>query len=67
MLVRDPNQRATAEELLKDEFIIRNVEKAEIADEVLLDIGMNLKEFRKHTVFQAGVMTFIVRQNENLT
>jgi len=50
----------SAEDLLQDEFIMSNVEHKEVRNEVLLDIGYNLSQFRCNTAFQAGVMTFIV-------
>jgi len=66
MLIRDPKQRSTAEDLLKDEFIINNVNQDDLRESTLLDIANNLKQFRKNSAFQAGVMTFIISQNETM-
>jgi serine/threonine protein kinase len=43
MLVRDPKQRSTAEDLIKDEFLVNNVEQGDIKESVLLDITNNLR------------------------
>jgi serine/threonine protein kinase len=43
MLIRDPNERLTAENLLKDDFISNNVDQGDMRDSVLLDIANNLK------------------------
>jgi serine/threonine protein kinase len=52
MLIRDPKSRSTAEDLLKDEFIINQTDKGEdIHDSMLLNIANNLQEFRKNTAF----------------
>lgn len=51
MLVRDPKQRKTAEELLQDEWITKNINYTEISEDFLLDISHNLQEFQKHTTF----------------
>ena len=51
MLMRDSKKRATAEELLKDEFIITNVEQDDLRESTMLDIANNLKEFRKNSAF----------------
>jgi serine/threonine protein kinase len=67
MLVRDPKQRSSAEDLLKDPYIISNSQGAsEITQSILEEVSANMKEFRKNTAFQAGVMTFILSQNENI-
>ena len=60
MLIRDPKQRMSAQDLLKDDFITKNAQQEDIRDSMLLDITNNLKEFRKNSAFQAGVMTFII-------
>lgn len=65
MLVRDPKQRATAEESLASPFIKNNVkDETELTDSVILNISENIKEFRKNTAFQAAVMTYILSQND---
>lgn len=51
MLIRDPKQRSTAEELIKDEFLVKNVDQGDMRDSVLLDIANNLKHFRKNSAF----------------
>lgn len=51
MLIRDPKQRISAEELLSDDFITSNIEHEDIRDSVLLDITNNLKQFRKNSAF----------------
>jgi hypothetical protein len=43
MLLRDAKQRADAEQLLQDEWIMKNVEQKEISEDVLLDISHNLQ------------------------
>ena len=67
MLVRDPKQRATAEQLLTDPWIKQNIDKKIIDNDTLLDISFNLHQFKKLSAFQAGIMTFIVSQNENFS
>lgn len=42
LLVRDPKQRATAEELLQDPWILNNLDQNEISEDFLLDISHNL-------------------------
>jgi calcium-dependent protein kinase len=39
MLIREPKQRATAEELLKDEWLLANLEQEEIGEQFLLEIS----------------------------
>ena len=51
MLIRDPNLRPSAEELLKDEWIINNMTYNEISEGYLLDIAQNLQHFKKHSTF----------------
>ena len=42
LLMRDPKQRATADELLQDPWILKNLDQKEIKEEFLLDITHNL-------------------------
>jgi calcium-dependent protein kinase len=42
MLIRDPNQRISAEFLLKDEWVLKNLQYNEISEGYLLDISLNL-------------------------
>lgn len=42
MLIRDPKTRASAESLLQDDWIKKNIDQVEIDGEVLLDISQNL-------------------------
>ena len=51
MLSRDPKRRPTAEDLLQKEWITKNVDKTEIAEEFRLDIAQSLQSFRKNSVF----------------
>jgi len=51
MLIRDAKQRTDAEQLLQDEWILKNVDQKEISEDVLLDIGHNLQQFRKYSAF----------------
>ena len=45
MLVRDPKKRASASELLKHEWILKNKEKKDVDEGDLLDISENLRFF----------------------
>lgn len=60
LLIRDPKKRADAESLIKDEWIIKNIDDITLSDDTMLDIAENLKKFRDNTVFQSAVMTYIV-------
>lgn len=51
MLIRDPSQRSSAEELLKDDFLQNNIEQGDMRESVLLEITNNLKQFRKNSAF----------------
>lgn len=63
-LTRDPRFRPTAEELLQHDWIKNNVDRPKISKEQLLDITNNLQNFRRNTVFQTGVMAFIMSFNQ---
>jgi hypothetical protein len=43
-----------------DEWIVNNTSKFKVSAESLLDITGNLQSFRKYTVFQSGVMAYIL-------
>ena len=51
MLIRDAAQRSTAEDLLKDEWVIKNLTYNEISEAYLLDIAQNLQVFKQHSTF----------------
>lgn len=51
MLIRDYKQRSSAEDLLKDDFIINQADKEDIRESMIINITDNLKEFRKNSAF----------------
>jgi serine/threonine protein kinase len=59
-LTRDPAQRPTAEELLQHEFIVGKMQDEQISDETLLDVSISFETFRRFTVFQSGIIAFIM-------
>ena len=59
-LTRDPRLRPTAHDLLNDDWIKSYNEKLVIPAEIILDIHQKLQSFRKYTVFQSGIMTYIL-------
>jgi calcium-dependent protein kinase len=42
------------------DWIKENIDKPKVSNELLLDIANNLNRFRKNTVFQTGVMAYIM-------
>ena len=65
MLIRDPSQRSTADQLLMDDWILTNMEINEFSEDYLLDISDNLLQFKKFSTFQHAVMTYIISQSES--
>jgi len=59
-LTRDPRLRPTTLELLNDEWIKSFNERYEIPFDIILDVSANLQHFRKYTVFQSGVIAYIL-------
>ena len=51
MLIRDPKQRATAEELLKHDWITYHRENPDVEKNDLIEISLNLQHFKKNTTF----------------
>lgn len=51
---------------MQDDWIQSNINYKEISEDFLLDISHNLQEFKKHSSFQAAVMTYIVSQGESM-
>jgi calcium-dependent protein kinase len=64
MLVRNPSGRLSADEILNSSWIQSNIDKIELDSQELLDIAHNLERFRSFSVFQTGVMAFILTFNE---
>ena len=58
-LVRDPQERAKAADLLEHAWIVKWVEKKEIWYESKREMAQNLVTFRKASILQSGVMSFI--------
>lgn len=63
-LTRDPQLRPTAEDLLEHEWIKLKVEEIQIKEETVLDINIALQTFRRFTVFQQGIIAFIMSFNQ---
>ena len=43
MLIRNHNERVTAEDLLKDDWILNNLQQGEISESLILDVAHNLQ------------------------
>lgn len=58
-LHKDPEQRASAEYLLKHPWLAENADDNELNQEVVEDIIQDLGAFRKQNVFQTGVVSLL--------
>ena len=59
-LIKDKDDRYDAKMLLDHAWIHKQVKEPEVGERAQLDIFNNLREFRDVTVFQSGVLSFIV-------
>lgn len=58
-LVRDPTQRPSAEQLLKHDWLADTGE-ARVSAGHVIEANINLMNFRKMTVFQQGIVAYIM-------
>jgi calcium-dependent protein kinase len=57
--VRDPTQRPSAEQLLKHDWLV-DTEEAKVSAGQVIEANINLMNFRKMTVFQQGIVAYIM-------
>ncbi len=60
MLTREVDLRASAEELIESDWLQIYADPKKIPEEQILDVALHLQDFKKKTVFQQGVMAFIL-------
>eukprot|EP00347_Sterkiella_histriomuscorum_P010571 403375769 len=59
-LIKDSKLRYDAKQLLSHQWIFKQVQTPDIKQQVQLDVAQNLKDFKNTTVFQGGILSFIV-------
>lgn len=57
--MRDPTQRPSAEQLLKHDWLV-DTEEAKVSAGQVIEANINLMNFRKMTVFQQGIVAYIM-------
>ena len=60
-LSKDPEARSTATELLTHPWIQENHSKQEVISDTQIDIGLSLYTFKRSSVFQSSVISFMTR------